>query len=169
MLKNERNNGIVYLAILLLLLLLQCTFWGYIAIGFYTQTGFLALLFGFNIGVICGLFIRKKNRFYFVSIAILATFLSVNLGLYIDFAYIEKSFLIEDSVLRPYTASWVSLNGISLSRYSSFLDYMAEMASIKVLFWHFLAIVTATYQMRMSVQIKSRFFRFKKFLISPKK
>lgn len=151
-----------------MLVLIQSTFWGYIAIAFYTQTGFLALLFGYTIGVVCGLFIRKKNRFYFVLIAIMAAYLSVNLGLYIDFAYIEKSFLIEDSVIRPYSASWFALLGISFSRFGSFLDYLSEVASLKVLFWHFLAVVTAIYQMRQSVLIKSRFFRFKKFLISLK-
>lgn len=128
----------------------------------------MALLCGFLFGLLCGLFIGKNNRGYFILGCLLAAILSVNLGIYISFAYIEKNFLIEESVSHPFLTSFKTLRAISWGRFGSFTDYLYDSGSVKILFWHFLAFIAAWYQIRTSAKIKSRFFRFKKFLLSLK-
>ena len=168
MLNSKLQNGLLYVGLLIFLVVLTATTWGYIAIAFYTQTGFMALLSGFLFGLVCGLFIRKNNRGYFILGCLVAALISVNLGVYISFAYIEKNFLIEESVSKPFFTSLTTLLAISLKRYFSFIEYLSEQGSLKTWFWHGLSIVAALYQVRNSAKIKSRFFRFKKFLLSSK-
>lgn len=168
MLKSKLLNGIVFLVLSIILLILLASLWGYIAIAYYTQTGFMALLNGFVFGTLYALFIGKTNRGYFILVCTLCSIISVNLGIYIGFAYTEHHSLMMESASHPYATALSTLQKISLNRYESFVGYLAKENSLKIWFWHLLVLLTAWQQVRTSGQIKTRIYRFKKFLLSSK-
>ncbi len=168
MLKSKLINGSLFLVLSILLTILLASLWGYLAIGFYTQTGFMALLNGFLFGTLYALFIGKTNQGYFVLVCIACALISINLGIYIGYAYTEQNDLIVESAAHPYSTSLQTLKKISFSRYENFAGYLAETNSYKIWFWHFLVLLAAWQQIRTSGQIKTRIYRFKKFLLSSK-
>jgi hypothetical protein len=167
-LKSKLINGGVYLALSVILTILLASLWGYIAIAFYTQTGFMALLNGFILGTTYALFIGKTNRAYFIWVCTLCSIISVNLGIYIGFAYTEQNSLMMESAAHPFGTALDTLQKISLNSYESFASYLAKENSLKIWFWHLLVLLTAWQQVRSSGQIKTRIYRLKKFLLSSK-
>lgn len=147
---------------------LLASLWGYIAIAYYTQTGFMALLNGFILGTTYALFIGKTNRGYFILVCTLCSIISVNFGIYIGYAYTEQNSLMMESAAHPFSTAISTLQKISLSNYEGFAGYLAKENSLKIWFWHLLVLLTAWQQVRSSGQIKTRIYRFKKFLLSSK-
>lgn len=168
MFENRLRNRIYFLITSFILSSICALIWGYMAIAYYVQTGFIALLIGFVLGSVSAVFVIKQYKRWYLFATWLFCVYAILGGMYLDFAYLYsiKFFTMADSkTISVLGDIIVSVNWQSIV---DFFGFKATHDVFYTFFWTLICLLLAFRQYHLAPSIKSKYQRWLNLLTSPR-
>lgn len=156
-------NTVKYTLVILVGAAFLAVSWGWLAIAFYVQTGFMAIFAGFMAGLIASLFFEKERRWYYYGVGLFCTIAVLFLGQYIEYAFLYEENMLAELNLKKFNASVYTLISIQLSKVSGFIRFFSRESGFLEWFWLMLAVATYTYQLKKIPEYQKKWYELKRY------